>query len=84
MSHVSCGYFLYKGSDAYGETVQIRGPGMPMYTNFIHLLQPFNEWASKHYNVESEKERLTGLLNAAFNAGREDMRAEFRSILGVK
>lgn len=87
-------YTVKKASDALGITYEFRGPGMPQYANDLHFLQPLNEWATKSMAVDElgeskrdlslDAERVRGFLNAAFEAGREDMKREFRNLLGVR
>lgn len=92
-------YTISKSSDALGITHKVHGPGMPQYANELHFIQPLNEWATKCMAVDAlakedreertpiwdhNAERMLGFLQAAFEAGRQDMRRELRELLGIR
>jgi len=76
-------------SDALGLVVKMRGPGLPQYANGVHLLQPTNDWAQKVLTEDgkhwaSDAERIVGLLEEAYAAGKRARSEELRELLGVK
>lgn len=86
----SARYVVKKSQDALGITHEFHGPGMPRYANDVHFLQPPNEWAVQCMAeketrswADSHAERIHGFLEAAFEAGREDMKRELRELLGI-
>ena len=88
-------YSVRKSSDALGITHEFYGPGMPQYAKDVHFMQPVNEWAIKCMKEDDEgsglrtsrwdheADRIVRLLASAFEAGRADMRREFRWLLEV-
>jgi hypothetical protein len=50
----------------------------------IHLLQPFNSWAAQHYAVDRDEQTLISMLEAAYQKGHADAKAEIRAALGVR
>ena len=71
------------GGDAYGTTIFARGPGLSpnAYYNRLHLLQPLNDWAAKHYDPARERQNLVLLLNEAYEAGRESLKRELAALI---
>jgi hypothetical protein len=81
-------YRFTLSEDALGIVVELHGPGMPRYANRVHLLQPTNEWAQKVLTEDgkhwaSDAERIVGLLEDAFAAGKLARSRELRALLGV-
>lgn len=76
---------------AYGKQHQFEGPGLSKYANGVHFIQPPNEWALECMVKElkdnsygdRDAEIMLGLLQQAFNAGRQDAKREIRDALGV-
>ncbi|KKN65711.1 hypothetical protein LCGC14_0478500 [marine sediment metagenome] len=74
-----------KSATAFGTTHVFSGPGLCRYSNAIHLLQPFNDWAVKCYTyADDEAETIVSLLRQAFDAGKEEAKKELRQWLNVK
>jgi hypothetical protein len=72
--------------DAFGVTYEFLGPGLPEYANDIHFMQQMNEWGMKQWSVgrtKDEADRMLQFLYIAFEAGRQDMAAEIRHLLGA-
>lgn len=72
-------FVLRHSSNAYGETVHLNHHKYPE----VQLLGPFNAWAEKHYSVERNESNLLHWLEIAYKKGREDMKQEFRDLLGL-
>jgi len=71
---------------AFGNAYCFTGPNISRYSNSIHLLQPFNEWASLQWTEDysdSESRKIVGMLNAAYEAGRQSMSQDIRELLGI-
>jgi len=66
---------------------EFHGPGLPLYANGVHTLQPLNDWAKKCCSERdlpaAEANAVLRLLEAAFEAGRNDAKREIREIIGV-
>jgi hypothetical protein len=79
-------YTYVDKSDALGWAPEFRGPGLPQHCCGVHLMQPMNEWATKHASGESaahEAERILRLLECAYEAGKRDAKKEIRELLGA-
>jgi hypothetical protein len=69
---------------AYGATHIFKGPNLPQYANYIHLLQPYNAWAAEHFNpgrADEDALRIVQFLHEAYNAGRESMKIDIHDLL---
>ena len=85
-----------QNGNAFGFTHKFIGPGLSRYTNKILLIQPLNDWAAK-YDLEyrsapgtenngiafREAQRIAGMLDAAYEAGRKSMQEDIRKALGI-
>ncbi len=57
------------------------------FSQSVHLQQPMNERAAEHVNNEyheRQQEALSRMLYDVYEAGREDMKAEFHELLRAK
>ena len=68
--------------DAYGYTVALKEQNHHHFPK-IHLLQPFNEWAREHHNLDEDLRALLSLLEFAYEAGQRDAQRAVREALGV-
>jgi hypothetical protein len=72
---------------AFGKTHCFSGPGISRYTNAIHLLQPFNDWASSQWTEEfsnNDASKIISMLNSAYEEGRQSMSQDIKQLLGIK
>lgn len=72
--------------DAMGFAPAFRGPGLPQHANGVHVMQPMNEWATRHADedmMRREADRILWFLNAAFEAGRKAAFADLRRFIGA-
>jgi hypothetical protein len=86
MSDEKAPYTYVEETDALGFAPRFTGPGISRHDRGVRPQQPMNEWASKHVDDAYSRDQaaqIARLLNVAFQAGREDMRAEFRRTLGI-
>ncbi len=60
---------------AIGVSYKYHGDGMPRYANGIHIIQ----WDG----TKTEADRIAGMLNAAWEAGRRAHAAEIRALIGI-
>jgi hypothetical protein len=76
--------------DALGVRHEFIGPGMYDVLSGVHLMQLMNEWASKSINDDLnshcafEADVIKKMLEAAYEAGKDDVKKELRQALGIK
>mgnify|MGYP001546906443 CR=1 FL=1 len=72
--------------DAMGACPKFKGPGISQYDRGVHIMQPINDWATKHVDddfAKRETDRVVYLLNLAYEAGRQSMAKDLRNLLGA-
>ncbi len=73
-------FTLKRDVDAYGHRLALPGFSyMP-----VHLLQPFNDWAEKHFDILKAEQNLLFLLEEAYAKGYQAAQADLRKALGLK
>ncbi len=73
-------FTLKRDVDAYGHCIALPGFSyMP-----VHLLQPFNDWAEKHFDMGKSEQNLLFLLEQAYAKGYQAAQADLRKALGIK
>jgi hypothetical protein len=82
-------YSFTLSEDALGVVVDLHGPGLPEGSYGVHVQQQANDWAERVLRekgkcFERDAERLTELLEAAYEAGKRARSEELRELLGVK
>lgn len=72
-------FTITEGEDAFGKFLVVSefGSAWP-----IHLLQPMNQQAEKHYTPDVGVRALMALLLLAYDLGKRDQRREIRQALG--
>lgn len=73
---------------ALGIVHKFHGPGMPQYANGVHVLQRLNCWALEcllkdDQRPTHEADVVLRLLEAAFEAGKQQAKREIREMLGI-
>jgi hypothetical protein len=72
---------------AFGDVYKFTGPNIGRYHNEVHLLQHFNDWASKNWTPEyrdHDAQKIVWMLNEAYEAGRKSMQKSVRDLLGIE
>lgn len=64
-------------TDAYGEGLALDGK----IHSCLHLLHPFNEWAAKHFNENSNREVLLRWLELAYEKGRQSLKTDLQQLI---
>lgn len=73
-------FHLTRDGDAYGETLYI---DRQRDAATIHLLQPFNDWAKKHFQPDENERRLCRMLEYAYQKGYKAAQADIRKAIGA-
>jgi len=70
---------LIRDCDAYGHTLHTDHRSV----NSVHLLQPYNDWAAKHYDQSRDEQHLLFMLEYAYAKGYAAAQAQIRKDLGL-
>jgi hypothetical protein len=82
-------YSVTETTTALGVAHEFHGPGMARISPPLYFMQPLNEAATLSVNdgdnvARIDADRVTSLLNAAYEAGRESMADDVRKLIGAK
>lgn len=84
-------FLLYRSENAFGKTLSLAHSGHPA----LLLHQPYNAWSVKHWDEpphigdsspshrQSNEQMLMLMLEKAYQQGRESLRDELTTLLGI-